>query len=83
MDLFLSLPCQTLLGREVTVWCEFYISSFRFSLCDFPLHLPLELLGVDLALQVPFNLNIEQLVFGFNLGSNIDYVGDEGYLPFC
>ena len=27
-------------------------NRLRFSLCDFPLHLPLELLGVDLTLQV-------------------------------
>ena len=27
-------------------------NNLRLSLCDFPLHLPLELLGVDLTLQV-------------------------------
>ena len=31
---------------------SFWTFFFRFLLCDFPLHLPLELLGVDLTLQV-------------------------------
>ena len=34
----------------------------RFSLCDFPLHLPLELLGVDLSLQVLTLIMLERKV---------------------
>jgi len=34
----------------------------RFGLCDFPLHLPLELLGVDLALQVMTIILLERKV---------------------
>ena len=34
----------------MAAWISYH--PLRFSLCDFPLHLPLELLGVDLTLQV-------------------------------
>ena len=53
MGLSLYLLCQIQQGLPSS-WFSWTatILHFRFGLCDFPLHLPLELLGVDLALQV-------------------------------
>jgi hypothetical protein len=39
----------------------------RFSLVDFPLHLPLELLGVDLCIRVLVLIMLENKVKFFNL----------------
>jgi len=38
----------------------------RFSLVDFPLHLPLELLGVDLCIRVLTLIMLENKVFKIN-----------------
>ena len=68
------------------------ISFFlRFSLCDFPLHLPLELLGVDLALQVwPRvslikckwdHLSLSCLTNRLFVGVDLNFVGEESDPP--
>ena len=65
MLLATSIPQVTVLPRDLQPALVFALPDHtRFSLVDFPLHLPLELLGVEMCLKVLSLIMLEHKVGG-------------------